>query len=205
MLAHEENYGLGQAMLTGICQILQVADDEDLLVVMDADDTHDPGLIGQFERRLAAGADLVIASRFVGSGDDSTAPRVRRLLSRVASRLFRVLLPIPGVTDFSSGYRGYRVSVLRRAHEQWGERLIVEDSFACMAELLLKLRHFVRRIDEVPLELRYDRKRGPSKLRLASTLLQYLRFTVRDRLEPPPRDVTLTFEEKSAGAVRART
>ena len=189
VISHVSNQGLGQAVLTGLVSILNRAADDDVVVVMDADDTHDPALIDSFIERVLAGSDLVIGSRFVGDGDDSTVPRVRRLLSRCASLLVRLFVPVGGVADVSSGYRAYRVASLRKAYQQWGDRLIVERSFACMTELLIKLRHYAPTIEEVPLGLRYDRKAGPSKMRLLPTLSQYVRMTIRDRIGPPPRSV----------------
>ena len=113
-------------------------------------------------------------------------PGFRRALSRGAAGLFRLALPLDGVHDFTSGYRAYRVSLLRRASGHYGERLVEEQGFACMVELLLKLRHCRPVVVEVPLVLRYDRKQGASKLRLRRTILQYLRLLLRDRLAPPP-------------------
>ena len=186
VVSHPVNLGLGQAVHSGLRAVCAVAEDDDVVVVMDADDTHDVGLVPVMQRALGDGADLAIASRFVGGGDDSTAPRYRRLLSRGAAVLFRLALPLDGVQDFTSGYRAYRVSLLRRASGHYGERLIEERGFACMVELLLKLRHCRPRIVEVPLVLRYDRKQGTSKLRLGRTMLQYVKLLLRDRLAPPP-------------------
>ena len=186
VVSHPVNLGLGQAVHSGLRAVCAVAEDDDVVVVMDADDTHDVGLVPVMQRALGDGADLAIASRFVEGGDDSTAPRYRRLLSRGAAVLFRLALPLDGVQDFTSGYRAYRVSLLRRASGHYGERLIEERGFACMVELLLKLRHCRPRIVEVPLVLRYDRKQGTSKLRLGRTMLQYVKLLLRDRLAPPP-------------------
>jgi dolichol-phosphate mannosyltransferase len=123
----------------------------------------------------------------VAGGDDSTAPPLRRLLSLGASTLFHRTLRLEGVRDFTSGFRAYRVSLLARASTHWGERLIEEQGFACMVELLLKLRHCRPVITEIPLRLHYDRKQGPSKLRLGRTIAQYVKLLARDRLSPAPR------------------
>ena len=125
---------------------------------MDADDTHDPAMIRKMHERIDQGADVVICSRFVAGGDDSTAPPFRRLLSRGAAVTFERMLGLDGVHDFTSGFRAYRVSLLARAAKHWGERLVEERGFACMVELLLKLRHANPVIAEVPLVLQYDRK-----------------------------------------------
>lgn len=186
LVRHARNRGLGQAVQTGIRSALAAADPDDYVVVMDADDTHDPAMISLLRTGLEAGADIVICSRFVDGGDDRTAPAYRRLLSRGAAVTFRRVLKVAGVHDFTSGFRAYRVQVLAQASKHWGERLIEERGFACMVELLLKLRHFDPVVAEVPLVLQYDRKQGASKLRLRRTIGQYVTLLARDRLSPAP-------------------
>lgn len=186
LVRHPVNLGLGQAVQSGLRAVLAAAQSDDIVVVMDADDTHDPAMIPTLGREITAGADVVICSRFVEGGDDATAPLRRRILSRGAAVLFHHTLRVDGVRDFTSGFRAYRVSLLRRAAGHWGERLIEERGFACMVELLLKLRHCLPVINEVPLKLQYDRKKGPSKLKLCRTLVQYLGLLTRDRLSPAP-------------------
>lgn len=187
LVEHGVNRGLGEAVMSGIFAALEVADDDDMIVVMDADDTHDVTTIEAMETEIDGGADIVIASRYVTGGDDATAPPFRRLLSRGAAIVFRVALPLDNIHDFTSGFRAYRAGLLRRAVRHWGQRLIEEEGFACMVELLLKLRYGDPVIAEVPLVLRYDRKKSASKLKLGRTLLQYLKLLGRDRLTPPPR------------------
>lgn len=186
LISHPTNLGLGAALQSGISAVLQAAADEDFVVVMDADDTHDVAVIEPMAWKLRAGADVVIASRFVANGGDQTAPPFRRFLSRGAAMVFRIFLPLNGLQDFTSGFRAYRVTLLRRATRQWGESLVIERGFACMVELLLKLRYCRPVIAEVPMVLRYDRKQTPSKLKLARTIAQYLKLALRDRLSPPP-------------------
>ncbi len=184
---HEVNMGLGQAVQTGIKEALLNAGDNDIIVIMDADDTHDVTLLDEMITRIEEGADIVIASRFVAGGDDKSAPPFRRLLSRGASFVFKTLLPLNKINDFTSGYRAYRVNILKKASLHYGETLIHEQGFACMVELLLKLRHWSPKIVEIPFKLRYDRKLGASKLKLSKTLFQYLKLAIRDRVSPAPR------------------
>ena len=186
LVVHPHNLGLGQAVQSGLRAVLEAADPDDFVVVMDADDTHDPALVAQLRESLDDGADVAICSRFVDGGNDSTAPAYRRLLSRGAAALFLQVLRVDGVHDFTSGFRAYRVGLLARAARHWGERLIEEQGFACMVELLLKLRHCRPVIVEVPLVLQYDRKQGASKLRLGRTIRQYMTLLARDRLAPAP-------------------
>lgn len=161
--------------------------DCDVMVIMDADDTHDPRLVEQLAGAIENGADIAIASRFVKGGNDKTAPFFRRLLSRGAAVCFKTVLPLDcQINDFTSGFRAYRISLLDRAVQHWGYRLIEENGFACMVELLLKLRFCNPRIVEVPFWLQYDRKLSTSKIRIVRTILQYLKLAVRDRMSPPP-------------------
>lgn len=186
IVRHPVNLGLGQAVQSGLRAVLEAAAPADFVVVMDADDTHDPALIPRLHEAMDAGADVAICSRFIDGGDDRTAPLFRRMLSRGAAVLFRRALRLDGVRDFTSGFRAYRVSLLQRAVGHWGERMVEEQGFACMVELLLKLRHCRPAITEVPLVLQYDRKQGASKLHLRRTVVQYVKLLVRDRLSPAP-------------------
>jgi dolichol-phosphate mannosyltransferase len=187
LIQHERNQGLGQAFQTGLAAAAAESTPEDVIVVMDADDTHDIAMVPDMLRALVGGADIAIASRFVAGGDDSTAPPFRRMLSRGASVVFRLALPLDGINDFTSGYRCYRASLIKDALEHWGERLIEEQGFACMVELLLKLRHWHPKIAEIPMVLHYDRKLSTSKLKLGRTLKQYFKLALRDALSPAPR------------------
>ena len=186
LVSHARNMGLGQAVNTGLRAVLAAAGESDVVVIMDADDSHPVEVIDLQLQAIEGGADVAIASRFVPGGGDATAPPFRRLLSRGAALTFRILLPLSGYRDFTSGYRAYRTSLLRRAHAHWGERLVAESGFACMVELLLKLRYCDPVVREVPLVLRYDRKKSASKLKLMRTLVQYFKLGLRDRLSPPP-------------------
>ncbi|MCB0747907.1 MAG: glycosyltransferase [Ignavibacteriae bacterium] len=189
LVNHEKNMGLGQAVQTGIKEALSQANHNDIVIIMDADDTHDVTLMDQMITKIEAGADIVIASRFVAGGNDESAPPFRRLLSRGASFVFKTLLPLNDIQDFTSGYRAYRVSLLQKVSFHYGETLIHEQGFACMVELLLKLRHWSPKIVEIPFFLRYDRKLGASKLKLSKTMMQYLKLGIRDRVSPSPRRI----------------
>ena len=186
LVDHVQNLGLGQAVRSGLVAAMAAADEEDAVVVLDADDTHDVEIVPEMVRCLERGADIAIASRFVRGGDDRTAPLHRRVVSRVGSFVFATIVPVDGIHDFTSGFRAYRISLLRRAADHYGERLVEEHGFAVMVELLLKLRYCAPVIVEVPMVLRYDRKGSASKLKLWRTVLQYVNLMARDRLTPAP-------------------
>ena len=164
VLRHATNQGLGSALRDGLARLLAEADAADVVIVMDADDSHPPALIVPMLARLEAGADVVIASRFCRGARLVGVPLLRRLLSRGASWLLAVIAPVPGVRDATGGFRAYRVAALRRAAAARGGELVAVDGFACMVDLLFALHASGARCAELPIELRYDRKRGPSKL-----------------------------------------
>ena len=174
LLDHGVNKGLGQAMLTGFTRAAQFMGDEDVLVAMDSDNTHDPALIQAMLARIGEGYDLVIASRYERGGEEVGLSRLRSFLSRGASVLLGAFFPISGARDYTCGYRAYRGSALRRAFQKYGDRLVEERGFTCMAEILIKLSKLPVKVAEVPLVLRYDLKSGPSKMKVLRTILRYL-------------------------------
>jgi len=184
VLVHERNRGLGAAMRTGIEHVLQEAEDDDLLATMDADHTHPPELLPAMLARVDAGADLVIASRFQAGASVHGLDALRRTTSLLASWLLRLLFP--GARDYTCGYRVYRVGLLRWGRERYGRDFLNQAGFAVMVDLLLKLRRRARRIDEVPLTLRYDRKRSTSKMKVLRTAAVTLALVGR-RFRGDPR------------------
>jgi dolichol-phosphate mannosyltransferase len=182
VLRHESNRGLGETIRDGLREAATVCSERDIIVVMDADNTHLPGLIRAMTRRIQEGADVVIASRFRSGADVRGVPLHRRLLSRGASWILRAIFPIHGVRDYTCGYRAYRAPVLALAFERYGEEFINEDGFQCMVDILLKLRTLDVVFAEVPLILRYDQKAGASKMRVMSTVVNTLSLMARRRV-----------------------
>ena len=184
VLVHPENRGLGAAMRTGIEHVLAAAGPDDVLVSMDADHTHPPELIPRMLDRIESGADLVIASRFQPGASVHGLDRTRIVTSQLASWLLRMVFP--GARDYTCGYRAYRVSLLRWGQATYGREFLNQPGFAVMVDLLLKLRRKARRIDEVPLTLRYDRKVSTSKMKVAQTSATTLALMAR-RFRGDPR------------------
>jgi dolichol-phosphate mannosyltransferase len=151
-----------------------------VIVTMDADDTHNPGLIPRMIQRIDEGFDVVVASRFRAGAYTVGVPFVRRLLSHVGSWVYRILVPVRGLRDYTCGYRAYRAGVLQVAVERWGSSFISEAGFAAMPDILLKLRLLDNVLmTELPFILRYDRKPGASKMRVASNVAASLWLAVR--------------------------
>jgi dolichol-phosphate mannosyltransferase len=179
---HPANRGLGEAVRTGLLHALRGADDRDIIVTMDSDNTHTPGLIAGMVRGIREGNDVVIASRFRPGARIMGVPLYRRVLSRAGSWLFRAVFPTRGVRDFTSGYRAYRAGLLRQAFETYGDDFVAESGFSCMVDILLKLRRLGAIMNERPLILRYDFKYGVSKMHVLRTALDTLALLARRRI-----------------------
>lgn len=208
LLKHADNRGLGQALLTGfkyvaghapgmsqLRQRVRIGDHRqnvDVIVTLDADNTHPPELIPLLYEKILAGEDIAIASRYVQGGGQLGLGAWRRLLSWGASKIMQEFFPLPGILDYSCGYRAYRVQRVLEGLQHYGDNLVESRSFAAMVEVLLKLVPFCNRFVEIPLELHYERKEGPSKMKVWATMLGYVNLII-----------TLKKLERRAGAWQA--
>jgi len=173
-LHSDENKGLGMGLNRLIDHVCKHGGDGDIAVFMDADDTHDPYVIQLMYEALKRGADVVVASRYAPGSIISGISWQRSILSRASSLFWRMLCPIPGVRDYTSGFRAYKLPVLKRALLVRGSDLVTRPGFECHAELLLRLRGVATIFSEVPIRLAYERKYSASKMRLARTAIYTL-------------------------------
>ena len=176
---HDVNLGLGTTIRDGLVETSSLASDRDILVTMDADDTHAPGVILRMARMILEGYDVVIASRYQAGSRTVGVPLSRRFLSKSASLLFRILFPIRGVKDYTCGYRAYRAEVIQDALRDYGGSFLDQDGFQCMVDILLKLRRRDLIFGEVPFILRYDIKEGGTRMNVGRTILNTLLLIVR--------------------------
>jgi dolichol-phosphate mannosyltransferase len=181
LVEHGVNQGLAAAIRTGFRAALAQCGPGDVIVLMDADNTHPPALVHRMLNMIREGHDVVIASRYQSGARVVGVPWHRNLLSLGARGLFQLVFPIKGVRDYTCGFRAYRENVLRQAMEDYGDNFVSEKGFSCMVDVLLKLRRYDPIMGEVPLILRYDKKGGVSKMRVARTVWQTLALIVRRR------------------------
>lgn len=181
VMSHEQNLGLGATLRDGVQWACRLAQPSDVIVTLDSDNTHTPELIIRMVRMVREGHDVVIASRFVRGSRVRGVPLSRRILSRVAAVLFKVVFPIPGVRDYTCGYRAYRAGLLQQVTAA-DPKFFDQDGFQVMVDILLKLRRNRDLIfGEVPLILRYDLKEGSSKMDVGGTIAATLGLMWRRR------------------------
>lgn len=180
---HVQNQGLGATMRDGLRLANQISNPKDIIVTMDADETHPTGLILRMVRLIKEGHDVVIASRYQPGARVIGLTMHRRVISWVASKAMRLLFPIQGVRDYTCGYRAYRGDALAQAMRFYGDRFVDQEGFQCMVDILLKMRRLPNLVfGEVPLVLRYDLKQGESKMRLVRTARKTLGLLLQRKL-----------------------
>jgi dolichol-phosphate mannosyltransferase len=177
-----QNKGLGAGLRALVRHVVETAHEEDILVIMDCDDTHDPAQITEMLGLIEEGADVVVGSRFARGAIVRGVPPLRHVTACGAVALFKLIHPVRGVRDYTCAYRSYRVGALKKASDRYGAKLIEESEFSCMAEILLKLSALGFHFTEVPLQLRYDQKPTASKMGIVSNVIQLLKLLVRSRL-----------------------
>lgn len=176
LLKNPVNLGLGASLKNGFEYLVKIISDKDLIITLDSDNTHDPRLFAKLIEKAGEGFDIVIASRFASGGQEIGLSLFRKILSRGAYIYLKLLFNIPGVKDYTCGYRIYSADIIKKGFEKYGSKLIENSGFVCMAELLIKLSNLTSKIAETGLVLRYDQKMTPSKMKLFNTISGYFKL-----------------------------
>jgi len=175
VIQHPINRGLGETERDGFEYIIWKADRDDLVVRVEGDDTHEPKYMFDLIKKLDEGFDVVNTSRFQPGGGQVGVSPYHAFVSKSANIFMRLVLGINGVSDYSCGYRAYRVAVLQDALELYGNNFIQLRGlgFTSTLEIIVKLNLLGCRFGEVPFLLRYDQKKGGSKMVGSITMLGY--------------------------------
>ena len=179
---HSVNMGLGATIRDGILRAIELSNEDDMIITMDADNSHNPELIPRMGQLLREGNDVVIASRYQRGSNVRGVPFVRRVLGHGASWLFRLIFPIREVRDYTCGYRAYRAAVLKQAVRHYRRDMFDQSGFQCTVDILLKLRPLNLIFKEIPMILRYDMKGSKSKMKVAETLQSTFFLILKRRL-----------------------
>ncbi len=176
ILIHKINRGLGETMRDLIERAVEIADDQDIIVRMDCDVSHEPIFIKGMIDKLLEGYDVVIASRFVKGGGTVGLNKYRTIISLMAQKFMRFFFRVKGLKEYSSGYRAYKGKVLKHAIKVYGNNFIQLKGlgFTGTLEKLIKLKLINARFAEAPLILRYDQKLSSSKMVASVTTLGYI-------------------------------
>lgn len=158
--------GLASAIVDGI-----KASQGRIITVMDADLQHPPEVLpGMFETLVKQGCDVVVASRYIEGGSIVGWSLLRKVVSRGATLIARVLLPkVRSVKDTMSGYFMFRREVVESILDGLRPR-----GYKILLEILV--RGNVRKVCEIPYTF-YPRYKGRSKLD-AKEIINYLLYVL---------------------------
>lgn len=148
---------VGRRGLASACIEGMLSSNARFFIVMDADFQHDPSsLPGMYNLLLSNSADLVIASRYMAGGTVSDWDERRKTMSRLATRLAKIICSRP-VSDPMSGFFGLKREVM--------DACLMELStigFKILLDIIASSGKHIR-ISEVPLQFS-SRAKGQSKL-----------------------------------------
>lgn len=186
LVNHAKNKGLGEAVKTGIRYTVHDCPQAEFMCLMDCDNTHNPKYIVSMLECMDVhskkrNADVVIASRYQKGAKVIGVAKHRLLASDGARLVYSALLHVKNVRDYTCGYRLCSTEILKKCEARFGDDIIEESGFTCMAELLYKLYCVGARFKEVPFTLRYDLKSGDSKMKVLKTAMNSIRLTFRLR------------------------
>lgn len=156
VLHRPSKQGLGSAYRAGFAW--GIARGYDVLVEMDADGSHRPEDLGALLDASAAGADLVLGSRWVDGGGVVNWPWHRRLISRGGTFYARLMLGIP-IKDATGGFRAFRRATLERLPLDE----VASQGYCFQIDMARRVLGAGMTIVEVPITF-VERERGESKM-----------------------------------------
>ena len=164
--------GLGVSYKRLFLDVIENCRDDDLVISLDADNTHNPNQISAMLTHFKNNnLDFLVASRFLENSVMADFPLHRKFISKSTSFILQSLFAVKKISgknlqDFTSGYRVYKVEKLKKLFEIEKNNFISEPEFTYTCELLIKLSRLKIRLDEIALSYDYGQKNGKSKLRI---------------------------------------
>jgi dolichol-phosphate mannosyltransferase len=164
-LVSELPKGPSNAIKYGISKALA-----DVVVITMADGSDDPRAIDDLIRLVERGCSIAAASRYMPGGQQIGGPRIKKLLSKNASRILRLSLGL-GTHDSTNSFKAYSRVFL--------DEVGIESNkgFEVGIELVAKAHRRGYMIAEVP-TIWIDRSVGESNFQLRRWLPQYMRWFI---------------------------
>ncbi len=158
LLHRETKGGRGSAVIFGISHY--ILGPYDYFLEIDADFSHPPseipGLVKYAEEKSL---DLLIASRYLHGSKIVNWPLTRRIFSKAANLIARILLQVP-VHDYTNGFRLYSNNGAKELVNTCGK---LGSGFIALSEILVNLYYRKYKIAEIP-TIFINRIRGESSL-----------------------------------------
>ena len=160
LLEESSKSGLGSAYIKGFEYAMSELD-ADYVVEMDADLQHSPEDFVKLVKEIENGYDVIIGSRYVKGGSvPSEWALQRKLISYLGSLFARLLLRIPKVRDFTSGFK---ITKVKNVLDQVDFKKIKSKGFAYKMDFVIIFSDMKMKFKEVPISFGL-RDRGTSKM-----------------------------------------
>lgn len=183
-LVEKDKGGLGADYIFGMKYAMRDLS-ADAVIEMDADFQHDPRDIKRFVAQLDAGYDYIIGSRYIEGGSIPKDWAIyRRILSVCGNLVARIVLWLPKVTDYTTGFKASRVKGFLDSIDL--DR-IYSKGYAYKMHLLSEMVTRQARVKEIPITFG-ARSKGISKME-GNNLLDSLRVVLRLRMRKSERVV----------------
>lgn len=204
VIDHETNKGVGEVFRSGFSRAMKIASDNDIIVTKEADNTSDIDILNSMFQKISSGYDIVLASCYAPGGKIVGTNLPRLLLSSMANFILKLFFPIQGIHTYSSFYRVYRAGMLRKAFYAYENRLIEDNGFTSMVEMLIKLSRLNVRIVETPMILHSNFRKGKSKMKKLRTVAGYMNLICKELLYKKSKihDIKTRFEKYKTNDIR---
>jgi len=145
-----EGVEIGYAIRDGINKA-----SKDVVVVMMADLSDEPGDVAKMLEKIDEGYDVVCGSRFMEGSELIDYQPIKLISNRLYNKIFSLIFGINS-NDFSNAFKAYRRSIFKKID-------LESKGFEFNAELVLKAHFLGYKIVDVPVKW-HQRKGGKSKM-----------------------------------------
>ena len=152
--------GRGSAVLFGIKKIIKKLSENDLIVEMDADLSHNPNELNRnIKFFIKNKSDLLISSRYLKGSKIINWGLKRKILSRASNILAKFFLKVP-VNDYTNGFRIYNKKSAKLILKKCGR---IGEGFIILSEILICIHNSGLKINEIKTVF-VNRVRGESSV-----------------------------------------
>jgi len=183
-----EKQGLGAAYIRGMTYAVEKMK-ADVMFEMDADLQHDPEKIPDFLKKIDAGADMVIGTRYSDGGSiPENWPPQRKAFSIIANLFVRTVFMKFYIHDWTGGFRALKKEVFLKERDE----LRQYSGYIFQISFLHKAVRDGFKIGEVPFHFS-DRELGRSKIAPLGYILDVFKFVIWTRIYEYRRFVKFLF------------
>jgi len=166
VIRHEQNQGVGGAVLTGYLHAQQ--DGMDVAVKIDGDGQMDPSLLWDFVDPILSGdADYTKGNRFYNLSNISRMPALRIFGNAVLSFMSKLSTGYWNLFDPTNGYTAIHCDMLRRLDVR-----SISRRYFFETDMLFRLNTVGAAVVDVPMDAKYEDE--VSNLRISNILMEFL-------------------------------